>query len=228
MTGRSQKNFFRALALGMVVAIGSGLTLSGSGLFQQTLFLERDILDSGEPIPYFIADGRDVPGFDIADRELARAALDAWSRESGDRLRFVESETESGALIRLIWVSGDQGLFGETQRIRVNGKQGAFVYVMPGAAQLGRELSVRAAEDKLLRDTVVYLTCVHELGHAVGLGHTDQFADIMYSFGYGGDFTEYFMRYRRQLETRADIMAHSGLSPADAAALRSLYPPEER
>jgi hypothetical protein len=228
MMGRSQKKFFRALALGLAVAIASGLTLARSGFGEQIIFLESDTLESSEPIPYFIADGRDVPGYDIGDRELARTALDAWSRESSGRLRFVESETESGALIRLIWVSGDEGLFGETQHIRVNGKAGAFVYVMPGASQLGRELSVRAAEDRLLRDTIVYLTCVHELGHAVGLGHTDQFADIMYSFGYGGDFTEYFMRYRRQLETRADIRTHSGLSPADSGALWSLYPPEQR
>jgi hypothetical protein len=226
MRGRSQKNFCLAVAIGLVVAIGSGLTLAGSGFRQQSIFLEPEPLDTTEAIPYFIADGTDVPGYEIADPELARAALDAWSRESGGRLRFVESESERGALIRLIWVSGDQGHFGETEHIRVNGKPGAFVYVTPGASQLGRELSVRAGEDKLLRDTIVYLTCVHELGHAVGLGHTDQFADIMYSFGYGGNFTEYFLRYRRQLESRTDIMAHSGLSPSDAAALRALYSSE--
>ncbi len=210
------------------MAIGSGLILTGSGLGQRMIFIEPIPLDTSEAIPFFIADGRDIPGYNIFDADLVRAALQAWSRESGGRLRFVESETESAALIRLIWVSGDDGLFGETRHIRVNGKPGAFVYVRPGASQSGRDLAIRAATDKLLRDSIVYLTCVHELGHALGLGHTDQFADIMYSFEYGGNFTEYFMRYRRQLTTRTDILAHSGLSPSDTAALRSLYPPEGR
>ena len=228
MSSPSQQSFFGALALSLVVVIGSGLMLTGSGLRQRTIFLAPAALDTSEPIPYFIADGRGVPGYDIFDRDLARTALDAWSRESGGRLRFVESASESGALIRRAWVSGDQGLFGETRHIRVSGKPGAIVYVMPDASQLGRELAVRAGEDKLLRDTIVYLTCVHELGHAMGLGHTDQFADIMYSFGYSGNFTEYFLRYRRRLETRSDIRSHSGLSPDDADALRALYPPESR
>ena len=59
----------------------------------------------------------------------------------------------------------------------------------------------------------------------MGLGHTDRFADIMYSFGYGGDLTEYFLRYRRRLESGADIRLHSGLSPDDVQALRSIYAP---
>ena len=42
----------------------------------------------------------------------------------------------------------------------------------------------------------------------------------MYSFTYGGDIPEFFMRYRRQLATRADIAKVSGLSDADVAALR--------
>jgi len=37
----------------------------------------------------------------------------------------------------------------------------------------------------------------------------------MYSFQYGGDIPEYFGRYRRLLESRADIRKHSGMSAAD-------------
>ena len=90
-------------------------------------------------------------------------------------------------------------------------------------SQLGEPLSTRALGDALLRETIVYLTCVHELGHAVGLNHTRNFEDIMYSFAYGGDFVAYFMRYRSRLQTRQDIAKFSGLSGHDIEILHSLY-----
>jgi hypothetical protein len=78
--------------------------------------------------------------------------------------------------------------------------------------------------DPLLRDAIVYLTCVHETGHALGLEHTADFADIMYNFQFGGDIEEYFGRYRRLLGTREDIRKNAGMSPADRAALLERIP----
>jgi hypothetical protein len=187
--------------------------------------LPSNQMDSTSPIPYFIYDGRGIPGFDAADRQLAVWALNAWSRESGGKLKFREVKDESSALLRLRWVSAREGLFGEMQRIRIGDKEGAVVFVMPEVANLGQPLAGRAQTDNLLRDTIVYLTCVHELGHAVGLPHTRDFQDIMYSFGYGGDIVAYFMRYRDKLKSRDDIAKFSGLSPADATVLRTLYSP---
>jgi hypothetical protein len=175
------------------------------------------------PVPYFIEDGKAVPGFVSGDRELAEMALAAWSRESGGRLKFVPAAQESSALVRVRWISAADGLYGETQRTTVNGKPGAIVNVSPSVAGLGEPMATMASKDRLLRDTIVYLTCVHETGHALGLQHTRNFEDIMYAFGYGGDIVEYFSRYRRNIKSRSDIARFSGVSPGDVMVLKSLY-----
>lgn len=174
------------------------------------------------PTTYFIEDGKGVSGFDAGDRELAEMALAAWSRESGGHLKFVRAAKATDAQLIVRWVSAGDGRYGETQRLTINNKPGAIVNVSPGVSGLGEPLATMTSRDRLLRDTIVYLTCVHEIGHAVGLQHTRNFADIMYSFQYGGDIVEYFSRYRRQIKTRADIAKVSGLSPDDIAVLKML------
>jgi predicted Zn-dependent protease len=105
----------------------------------------------------------------------------------------------------------------------VGGQQGAAVFIRPEVDSLGEDVARRARADPLLRDSIVYLTCVHELGHALGLSHTRDFRDIMYFFGYGGDVVEYFGRYRSQIRTRNDIAAVSGLSDGDVNRIREIY-----
>jgi hypothetical protein len=150
------------------------------------------------------------------DPELGRWALESWQREAGGAIALKKSPTEDHARLRLHWATG-KSLYGETEPILVDGKRGANVYVLPSVGP-GRA-------DPLFRDTIVYLTCLHESGHALGLAHTRNFADIMYSFQYGGDIMAYFGRYRDQLKTRADIPAHSGISDADRVALRLALKP---
>jgi hypothetical protein len=148
---------------------------------------------------------------EAGDVELARWALEAWQRESNGAVTFHKSASEEHARIRLSWANGTSSLYGETQPVMVDGKPGSVIYVLP---------SIAPGADRLMRDAVVYLTCLHESGHALGLRHTAAFADIMYSFQYGGDIPAYFQRYRQLLKIRADIKEHSGISDADRAAIR--------
>lgn len=144
------------------------------------------------------------------DADLARWALDAWSAASQKQLQFAETKDRNKALLRFLWAGKDSGLYGEAVPILVNGASGSELHI---------QLPPPGEKDNLLRDTVVYLTCLHESGHALGLDHTAVFADIMYSFYYGGDLVEYFARYRRKLIRRDDIRTNSGMSDADRAAL---------
>jgi hypothetical protein len=154
-------------------------------------------------------------GCQAGDPELGTWALEAWQRAAGQAIKIAPADREETARLRIYWASGRSQLYGEARPILVGGKRGAEVFVLPGIAKAG--------EDSLMRDTVVYLTCLHESGHGLGLAHTRQFADIMYSFQYGGDIGEYFGRYRRALTKRDDIRKHSGISAADRDALLVLY-----
>lgn len=147
-------------------------------------------------------------GCHSGDPELAVWAMNAWQAAADGALVLEKTATLEKAHIRVYWATAEQGRYGEARPIIVDGVRGAEVYVRPPVlpANYG---------DPLLREAIVYLTCLHEIGHALGLPHTAAFADIMYSFQYGGDIPEYFGRYRRQLTARSDIARHAGLSADD-------------
>ena len=175
-------------------------------------------LDTSGPVPYFIP-----PGLRAEDSKLAEWALKAWEKAVGGTLVFRAAE-EKEAVLRLRWVSTGEGRYGEMRPILVGSKRGAEVFIQTSTDGLGEQIAEEARRDPLFRDAIVYLTCLHESGHGLGLEHTREYADIMYFFGYGGDVKDYFMRYRRNLKTRDDIKNHSGLSPSDIGRVRRLYP----
>ena len=176
----------------------------------QQLRSQQDVwrLDRSEPITYFISEGSPESGFKEGDRTLAVWALEAWGRQA-DPPVDVAPGPEASATIRIYWVPAGAGLYGEMRGRMVNGRLAADVFVHPDTEALGLDIAQRARL---------------ELGHAFGLAHTSAFADIMYSFQYGGDFVAYFMRFREQLEAWNDIQQASPFSAADSDLFRALYP----
>src|ERR1041385_5842111 len=124
-------------AAAIVVTCAAAVTAVSLKYPQEFSRANLGLLDVAEPIPFVIQDGKGVPGFVSSDRELAIWALDAWARESGRKLKFVEAASPDSGIVRLRWVSAHEGLFGETQHVRVGTREGALVFVMPDVSQLG-------------------------------------------------------------------------------------------
>jgi hypothetical protein len=147
---------------------------------------------------------------------LVERALATWTRAAAGRVTLQRTDTRDAAGIRVHFVTGDT-TYGETAP-RVDRTTGRIV-----SAEV--QISSNVGDDPLTTALVLYLTALHELGHAIGLPHTDEFADIMYSFRRPDDGARYFGAYRRLLRSAADIGSEraTGLSPADISALRALY-----
>jgi hypothetical protein len=177
----------------------------------------------GGRVPYYIEEGEPGSSYAPADRELATWAFKAWERAIGGRVTFEPAAKKEQALVVVHWVPAGGGEYGEMRSVQIGGRHGAAVYIRPDTNGLGSEIAEVTGRDPLFRDTIVYLTCVHELGHAVGLSHTNDFSDIMYSFQFGGDIRTYFYRYRDQIKRREDIAAASGLSANDVERVRTMF-----
>jgi ketosteroid isomerase-like protein len=152
----------------------------------------------------------------IGGDQLVERAMQTWTRAADGRLRLERSPTQEAGDIRVHFFTRDWR-YGMTQ-----------ARPDPRTGLLTRAEVVVAADadgDALDHQIVIYLTALHELGHAIGLPHSADIAQIMYLFRLPGDGERFFGGYRKRLRSADDIGADraTGLAPDDITNLRALY-----
>jgi hypothetical protein len=158
----------------------------------------------------------DAQGSPAGADTLVERALATWTQAAGGRLVLQKTASREKSVVRVRFAKAD-GIYGETSPHidRTTGLIGSAEVLIAGDV----------AGDGVQQRIVIYLTALHELGHALGLPHTNAFDDIMYSFRRPDDGERYFGAYRRRLRGSEDIGTEraTGLSAADIAALGELY-----
>ena len=146
---------------------------------------------------------------------LVEKAMKTWTVAADGRFTLVKA-WESTAPVRLHFMSADYR-YGVTAP-RVNPQTGFIVKAEVAVAS-------DAGRDPLERQIIVYLTALHEIGHALGMEHTADITTIMYLFREPGDGEKFFGAYRRKLKSADDIGSANatGLSADDVITLRALY-----
>jgi len=154
-------------------------------------------------LAYFIASlARSLPA-ETARAEILRA-LGEWARYV--KIRFFPGDDEwAPRTLRILFASGQHG-----DPYPFDGRGGvlahAFYPAPPNPEPIAGDVHLDNDEPWNVGDYIdLYSVILHELGHALGLGHSDKPGTVMYPY------------YRK----------HTGLTPDDIAAIRELYAARE-
>ena len=147
--------------------------------------------------------------------DMTTRAVKTWAGAAHGHVVLTMTKAEREAAVRVVFID-DRSRYGETAP-RVD-RTGSIV---------SADIAINAVlgGDVLDQRIILYLTALHELGHALGMAHTDNFGDIMYAFRLPRDGERYFGAFRRRVAGVADIgsATSTGLSRDDLAALQKLY-----
>jgi len=135
------------------------------------------------PLKVYIADNKDVPGYKPLFKQFTIRALNTWCDISGKKLSYKIVDDKKSADMKVTWTH-DPLPMEESGRQRQ--KAGLTKTSLDENTQKINHASVRIRTvngfepNKLITDGEAASVSMHEIGHAMGIGHSTCCSDIMY------------------------------------------------